>query len=135
MERGRDGQSRRRVQGPLESDAGVPARHASDLGQRGAHFHGQFVNFDPIWSWPKPVQAGGPPVLLGVGATKAMPKRVVEYCSGWMPLDGLSDLAQGMASLRAEAARTGRSLEDFDLSVLSGFGGFEATGMEKERGS
>jgi hypothetical protein len=40
-----------------------------------------------------------------------------------------------MGSLRAEAARAGRSLEDFDLSVLTGFGGFEATGMEKERGS
>ena len=28
-----------------------------------------------FWCWPKPVQAGGPPVLLGVGATKGMPKR------------------------------------------------------------
>ena len=27
-----------------------------------AEFHGEFVNFDPIWSFPKPVQAGGPPV-------------------------------------------------------------------------
>ena len=96
-----------------------------------AEFHGRNVDFDPIWSWPKPVQAGGPPILLGVGATKAMPKRVVEYCNGWMPLDGLNDVAQGMASLRAEAARVGRSLEDFDLSVLTGFDGFEAIGVEK----
>jgi probable F420-dependent oxidoreductase len=100
-------------------------------GRAEADFHGQYVDFDPIWSWPKPVQAGGPPVLLGVGATKAMPKRVVEYGDGWMPLDGLNDVAQGMASLRAEAARVGRSLEDFDLSVLTGFDGFEAVGTEK----
>jgi hypothetical protein len=25
-----------------------------------AEFHGEFVNFDPIWCWPKPVQPGGP---------------------------------------------------------------------------
>ena len=30
-----------------------------------AEFHGEFVNFDPIWSWPKPVQKPHPPVLLG----------------------------------------------------------------------
>jgi alkanesulfonate monooxygenase SsuD/methylene tetrahydromethanopterin reductase-like flavin-dependent oxidoreductase (luciferase family) len=25
-----------------------------------AEYHGKFVNFDPIWCWPKLVQAGGP---------------------------------------------------------------------------
>src|SRR5260370_8830631 len=30
-----------------------------------AEFHGEFVNFEPMWSFPKPVQQGGPPVLLG----------------------------------------------------------------------
>jgi len=96
-----------------------------------AEFHGRFVDFDAIWSWPKPVQVGGPPVLLGAGATPAMPRRVVEYCNGWMPLDGMHDVAEGIASLRAEVARAGRSLDDLDLSVLTGFGGFEATAMEK----
>ena len=96
-----------------------------------AEFHGKFVDFERIWSWPKPVQKGGPPVLLGVGATKAMPRRLIEYCNGWMPLDGINDVVAGIASLRGEAERAGRALEDFDLSVLTGFGGFEATSMEK----
>ena len=96
-----------------------------------AEFHGQFVDFDPIWCWPKPVQAGGPPVLLGVGATKGMPKRVVEYGNGWMPVDGLDDVAAGVAALRAEAARAGRPFEDFDLSVLAAYGVYGATGTEK----
>ena len=30
-----------------------------------AEYHGEFVNFDPMWCYPKPIQAGGPPVLLG----------------------------------------------------------------------
>src|SRR6266705_6790926 len=35
-----------------------------------AEYHGEFVNFDPIWQFPKPVQAGGPPVLLGSQSPK-----------------------------------------------------------------
>src|SRR5262249_5511340 len=30
-----------------------------------AEFHGKFVDFERIWSWPKPVQKGGPPVAAG----------------------------------------------------------------------
>jgi probable F420-dependent oxidoreductase len=96
-----------------------------------AEYHGQFVDFDPIWCWPKPVQAGGPPVLLGVGATKGMPKRVVEYGDGWMPVDGLDDVAAGITALRAEAASGGRSFAEFDLSVLAAYGVYGATGTEK----
>jgi probable F420-dependent oxidoreductase len=49
-----------------------------------AEFHGQFVNFDSLWCWPKPVQAGGPPVLLGA-MSKWAAKRIAEYCDGWFP--------------------------------------------------
>ena len=30
-----------------------------------AEYHGEFVNFDPIWSYPKPYQKPYPPILLG----------------------------------------------------------------------
>ena len=30
-----------------------------------AEFHGEHVDFDPLWSWPKPVQQPHPPVLVG----------------------------------------------------------------------
>ena len=51
-----------------------------------AEFHGEFVNFDPIWSYPKPVQPGGPPVLLG-SQSKRVFERVADYCDGWMPIN------------------------------------------------
>ncbi len=95
-----------------------------------AEFHGRFVNFDPIWCWPKPVQAGGPPMLLGVGANKWAPNRIVEYCNGWFPVDGLDDVAGGVEALRTEASRSGRSLEEFDLSVLAAYAVYGATGAE-----
>jgi probable F420-dependent oxidoreductase len=30
-----------------------------------AEFHGKYVDFDPLWCWPKPARAGGPPILIG----------------------------------------------------------------------
>ena len=83
-----------------------------------AEFHGQFVNFDPIWCWPKPVQAGGPPILMGADS-KWAPKRIVEYCDGWIPVDG-PNLASGIEAIQAEADRVGRSMRDFDLTVITG---------------
>src|ERR1700749_1283682 len=67
-----------------------------------AEFHGEFVNFDPIWSWPKPVQPGGPPVLLGSEAKKCF-ERVVDYCDGWIPIMRKGDqLKTGVDQLREE---------------------------------
>jgi len=87
-----------------------------------AEFHGQFVDFAPLWSWPKPMQAGGPPILMGA-SSKWTPKRVVEYCDGWFPVDGLveglGDLSNGLAAIRTEADRMGRAMEDFDLTVIT----------------
>ncbi len=52
-----------------------------------AEFHGKMVEFDPIWSWPKPVQRPHPPILLGGDVPQAM-HRVVEYADGWLPHPG-----------------------------------------------
>src|SRR5260370_23470507 len=49
-----------------------------------AEFHGEFVNFDPVWLYPKPKQKPHPPILLG-GETDHTVRRVVEFCDGWFP--------------------------------------------------
>ena len=85
-----------------------------------AEYRGKFVNFDPMWCWPKPVQPGGPPVLMGAWS-KFVPKRVAEYCDGWLPLDAGVDLAGGLEAIRVEVERCGRSFKDFDFSVITGF--------------
>ena len=51
-----------------------------------AEFHGEIVNFDKIWSYPKPVQPGGPPVLMGSQSPKTF-ERVADYCDGWLPIN------------------------------------------------
>jgi probable F420-dependent oxidoreductase len=99
-----------------------------------SEFHGSFVNFDSIWCWPKPVQAGGPPVLMGAWS-KFVPKRVAEYCDGWIPVDAGVDLAGGMEAIRSEAARRGRSKDEFHFSVLTGEEFRPAGGLEARIGA
>jgi len=72
-----------------------------------AEFHGEFVNFDPIWSYPKPAQAGGPPVLLGSQSPKSF-ERVAEYCDGWMPINfPRADFSASIAKLREAEKKAG----------------------------
>jgi probable F420-dependent oxidoreductase len=49
-----------------------------------AEFHGEFVNFDRVWVYPKPKQTPHPPILLG-GESDHTLKRVIEFCDGWFP--------------------------------------------------
>ena len=83
-----------------------------------AEYHGKYVDFDPMWCWPKPVQAGGPPILIGGGVKpETIARRVVEFGDGWIPLDGGHDLEGPLAAIRAEADRVGRPIESLDLTV------------------
>ena len=52
-----------------------------------AEYHGDMVDFGPMWCWPKPVQKPHPPVLLGGSGPKIL-ERVVRYADGWMPNRG-----------------------------------------------
>ncbi|HJP76134.1 MAG TPA: LLM class F420-dependent oxidoreductase [Pseudonocardiaceae bacterium] len=49
-----------------------------------ASYAGQHVNFERIWSWPKPAQRPYPPILLG-GSGPTVLDRVLDYADGWMP--------------------------------------------------
>jgi probable F420-dependent oxidoreductase len=81
-------------------------------------FHGEFVNFDPIWSYPKPVQKPHPPILLGVNTPKGR-ERIVEYCDGWFPIAGRAgDLAAGIADLRRLAEKARRDPKSLTVSVV-----------------
>src|SRR6266478_8164964 len=83
-----------------------------------AEFHGQHVNFDKIWSWPKPAQKPHPPVLLG-GESGHTLQRVVDFCDGWFPRGRNADaIVPGLADLKARAARAGRDPGKISVSVF-----------------
>ena len=86
------------------------------LTQEKGKFHGEFVDFDPVFSWPKPDQRPHPPIILG-GETDYTLKRVVDYCDGWLPRPR-TDIADGMARLRRIAEEGGRDLSSISVSVF-----------------
>jgi probable F420-dependent oxidoreductase len=47
-------------------------------------YHGRYVDFDPIWCWPKPVQDPHPPILIG-GNGRTVYDRVLAYGDAWLP--------------------------------------------------
>ena len=74
-----------------------------------AEYHGQYVNFDPIWSWPKPARKPHPPVLVGGDGARTL-ERVIEYGDEWMPIGGRGGhhLAERIAELQTMAKAAGR---------------------------
>jgi probable F420-dependent oxidoreductase len=72
-----------------------------------AEFHGEFVDFDPSWSWPKPAQQPRVRTLVGGGATDAVFAAVAERADGWIPIGGRG-LAEALPRLRACVEAAGR---------------------------
>jgi probable F420-dependent oxidoreductase len=74
-----------------------------------ATFHGRFVSFDRVRSWPKPRQQPRPWTMVGGHAGRIL-ERVVEYGDEWlvMPAPGAPPLADRMAQLASMAAAAGR---------------------------
>jgi probable F420-dependent oxidoreductase len=83
-----------------------------------ASFHGELVNFDPVWQYPKPKQKPHPPLLLG-GETDHTLKRVVEFCDGWFPRprDGWEPRS-AMTRLRDAALAAGRDPKSLTITVF-----------------
>ena len=82
-------------------------------------YHGDFVDFGPIWSWPKPVQRPHPPILLG-GESRHSLRGIVRHLDGWMPrARGGFDAASEMARLRQFAEEAERDADTVSVSVFA----------------
>jgi probable F420-dependent oxidoreductase len=82
-------------------------------------FHGDYVDFDAMWSWPKPVQKPGPPVLLG-GESGHTLQRVVDFCEGWLPRGRAAEkILPGLEDLKARAAKAGRDMKTISVTVFA----------------
>lgn len=79
-----------------------------------AGFEGDHVRISPSWSWPKPVQRPGVPVLVGGGAGPKLFAHVAEYGAGWIPIGG-SGLAEAIPRLRDTVAATGRDPSTLEI--------------------
>ncbi len=69
-----------------------------------ASYHGEHVNFDRIWSWPKPAQRPHPPVLVG-GNGPTVVDRVLAFGDAWMPNYARNHILDRAGELVARAGR------------------------------
>ncbi|MCZ6665788.1 MAG: LLM class flavin-dependent oxidoreductase, partial [Gammaproteobacteria bacterium] len=87
-----------------------------------ATFHGKYVNFDKIWSYPKPVQQPHPPVILGTFGSKWGRQRVADFGDGWIPIDLFhQDMKHDIEDLGKRLQANGRSPEDVSISMFDIF--------------
>ncbi|WP_201408313.1 LLM class F420-dependent oxidoreductase [Mycobacterium paraintracellulare] len=97
-----------------------------------AEYHGKFVDFDPIWSYPKPVQSPLPVLVGGMGPT--VEDRVISFGDGWLAQnvtsDNLDEFADRAAKLQQRAADAGR-----DPIPISLFGASSDKGMAERYAS
>jgi probable F420-dependent oxidoreductase len=84
-----------------------------------AEFHGEFYDFDPVWSFPKPLQQPHPPILCGTSG-KVGTKQAVEWADSWMPVDAaLVDVPKRVARFRQAAAEAGRDPESISITMVT----------------
>ncbi len=81
-----------------------------------AEFHGEYVDFDKMWSYPKPVQPGGPPIWIGANSKYAA-ARVAEYADGWIPIGGRGGEGS-IEQVREACAARGRKPENITLALF-----------------
>ncbi len=81
-------------------------------------FEGEFQSFEPMMTWPKPLQKPYPPILIG-GAMPHAAHRAIAYGDGWIPLGGRgADVLGQLPRFRQMAVEAGRNLESLPVSIF-----------------
>ncbi len=99
--------------------------------QEEAEFHGDLVDFDPIYSWPKPITRPYPPLYLGGGPASF--QRIARLKAGWLAMSPSADALSGqLEELRATAGNDvpviGSHLGNHSAKELEGY---RALGLEQ----
>jgi probable F420-dependent oxidoreductase len=103
-----------------------------------AEFHGEFVDFDPSWAWPKPTQQPHPPVYVG-GMGPGVEDRILEYGDAWLPQrvgpDNIGEFEQRAEALQQRAADAGRGRIPMSLfgaeTSSEALDGYRRIGLER----
>lgn len=82
-----------------------------------AEYHGEFIRFDAVWCSPKPLQAGGPPVLMGAMGPLGT-RHAAEWADGWFPVDfALPDVTAAVADFRNLVSSHGRDPDAVEITL------------------
>ena len=83
-----------------------------------AEFYGDFVDFDRSWAWPKPVQAGGPPIILGGAAGPKTAADIAEFADGWMPIGARHAMQSGVEEIAKACENIGRDPSEIEKTIF-----------------
>jgi probable F420-dependent oxidoreductase len=73
-----------------------------------AEYHGSYIDFDPVWADPKPIQKGGPPIFMGAMGPLGV-KHAAAWADGWYPVDvALPDVAAAVTDFKELVKEQGR---------------------------
>lgn len=87
-----------------------------------AEYHGQYINFPAVKSFPKPIQKPHPPILIG-GSAKNVFKRIVDHGDGWLPNRATpDDIARAKTTISDLCKHTGRDPSTISITVFHIFG-------------
>ena len=97
-----------------------------------AEFHGEFVDFDPIYCWPKPVTKPYPPLYIGGGGPAAF-RRVSRLKAGWMAIaPSPRSLARSLEELRSFVdGEVPVTVTQFGTPTRETVEGYAALGVER----
>ncbi|HVC59879.1 MAG TPA: LLM class F420-dependent oxidoreductase [Acetobacteraceae bacterium] len=85
-----------------------------------AEYRGEFVNFGPMQTWPKPVQKPYPPLIVG-GAWPYGARRAVRYGNGWIPRAGrpqYDDVTNFLPQFHELARAAGRDPASLPITIF-----------------
>ena len=82
-------------------------------------YHGEFVKFDPMMTWPKPVQKPHPPIIVG-GAFPYSARRAIRYGDGWIPhatRNTYAEIADMLPEFNKMAQEAKRDPKEIEITV------------------
>tara|TARA_R110000823_G_scaffold171736_12_gene304272 strand:+ start:5816 stop:6673 length:858 start_codon:yes stop_codon:yes gene_type:complete len=81
-------------------------------------FHGELIDFDPVWFEPKATKPGGPPISFGAMGPLGV-KHAAEWADGWMPVDVvMPDVKQGVEDFYARVRSAGRDPSEVEITLV-----------------
>lgn len=81
-----------------------------------AEFHGDYIDFDPLWFEPKPL--GKVPFIFGAMGPVGM-RHTAEWADGWMPVDvALGDVKQSISDFHRLLAEFGRDADEVEITLV-----------------
>ncbi len=105
---------KRRYLGMKETVAATKALFTDEAPE----YHGELVDFDPVWFEPKPKQAGGPPIIFGAMGPLGV-RHAAQWADGWMPVDVvMPDIPAALADFKQQVKDFGRNPQDVEITLV-----------------